>query len=102
MRETRVTKLEHRIKSKRFFSLSWRQANKGVAVKECSHLLHLLQKLNREPIYSEFIIGGKHILVNPLDRDIVERIEGGLLYLVGLQEPLQETVGIKWGTNETE
>ena len=101
MRQPRILKLEHRLKSKRFFSLTWREANKGVAIKECSHLLHLLQKLNREPVYSELLLGGKHILVNPLDRDIVERIEGELLYLVGLKEPLKETVGIKWGTNET-
>lgn len=88
--------------SKRFFSLSWREANKGAAIKECSHLLLLLQKLNKEPIYSEFILGGKHILVNPLNRDIVERIEGDNLYLVGLQEPLKKTISIKWTTNETE
>jgi len=100
MKAARVKRLEQS-QSSRFFSLSWREANNGVAIKESSYLLDLLQKLNREPMYSEFIIGGKHLIIDPEDRAIVDRIDGDKLYLAGLDKPHRQTVGIKWGTNES-
>jgi hypothetical protein len=91
MRKARLEKLELKTKTKTLTGLSWRYATEGVAIRENNHLLNLLQSLGRKPIYSDIMIGGLHILIDPKDRTIIERMEGESLYLVGLNEPHQET-----------
>jgi hypothetical protein len=64
----------------------WRPEGGKIVIYDSPFILDKLKELNREIVYSPYIWGG--VFIDPEDKDIIDRIEGRLLYLKGIKKPI--------------
>ncbi len=91
MNKGRLKKLEDRaervaVRSKNL-PWVWRWEKGKIGIIECSFILDKLKELNRDIVYSPYI--WKAVFIDPEDKEIIDRIEGRLLYLKGMREPIK-------------
>ena len=72
----------------------WRPEGGRIAIQESPFILERLRSLNRELVYSPYVI--TVILVDQEERGIVEKVRGSFLYLKGLTSPIQGMPEIKF------
>lgn len=72
----------------------WRPESDKVAIQESSFILDRLNSLGREIVRSPYIFGA--VLVEPTDSEIIDRIEGRLLYLKGVKKPISGIAELKF------
>jgi hypothetical protein len=90
MNKTRIKKLE--VKTEQRLSLVdgspvvWRPEEGKIAIGESPFILDKLKSLDREIVYSPRAFSA--VLVEATDREVIDRIEGQYLYLVGLKAPI--------------
>lgn len=93
MNKTRIDKLEAKAEKvlHRDSKLPhvWRPEKGKIAIVASSWILDRLRELGREIIYSPYIFPA--VYVDREDKEIVDRIEGRLLYLRGLKQPINGT-----------
>lgn len=90
MNKNRIVKLESKsdtgIDRSKTLPYVWRLEEGKIAIVETPWILERLKNLGREINYSERIFNA--VYVNLEDREIVDRVEGKDLYLVGLKKPV--------------
>lgn len=90
MNKARVVKLEDKAETllgkSKTLPYVWRIEEGKIAIVDSPWILDRLKKLGREIVYSPYIFTA--IYIDPDDKEIVDRVEGNYLYLVGLKQPI--------------
>jgi hypothetical protein len=98
MNKNRLKKLEEqRDKAiERAFGMSsiWRPEAGKIAIQKSDFIVGRLKSLGREISYSPYVF--EAILVEATDSEVIERIEGKLLYLKGIKKPIQGIQEFIW------
>lgn len=90
MNKSRIVKLENRaeqvLQRDNKLPYVWRPEEGKVAIVATSWILDRLTELGREIVYSPYIFDA--VYVDREDSEIIDRIEGRLLFLKGIKQPL--------------
>lgn len=90
MNKTRLKKLEDKaervVDSSQGLPHVWRPERGKVAIVESPFILAKLKSLGREIVYSPYIFTA--VIVEATDSEIIDRIEGRLLFLKGIKKPI--------------
>lgn len=94
MNKTRIDKLEAKAEDillrDKIIPQVWRPEKGKIAIVATAFILDRLRDLGREIIYSPYIFHA--VYVDREDKEIIDKIEGRLLYLRGLKQPINGTV----------
>jgi hypothetical protein len=90
MNKNRIKKLETKIEQRQEIAIgvptAWRPERGKIAIGESPFILDRLKELGREIVYSPYVFSA--VLVEEIDREIIDRIEGKDLYLKGVKSPI--------------